>query len=1144
MARNDYDESLKDIRAALAAADMQMLRDALLTLNEDGRSALEQRLGDRAVSRLLQNARSVRRGSRGRVVMIHGIMGGKLGTVDATGDQDLVWVHVFRLIAGAIERFRLDDDGNSISKVVTLGLLDEYLPMVMELDRQWEVRPFAFDWRLDIDRSAGLLHDEIAHWANGEPTHIVAHSMGGLVARRFSQLHPQTWQAMADPDELKRGGRLVMLGTPNRGSFAIPFVVTGREPTVRKLERFDVKHNLAELLSIINTFVGSYQMLPSPNLQFGDDRLQFFTESTWGQYPVRQKNLQRGRNFQEEMDEVINPERLLYVAGYDQPTPFRVRVDGPGDFSYQETTDGDGRVPHELGLLPNVNTYYVPDAHGDLPKNERVLSAIHELLRDGSTSKLEAQLPAVRRHVRSRTWRKAADVAPDIPPAVDGILGTGSARRAIARITGKQRVTLESILVEDLVGGAPRTVESPRVGKRAPGAPPKLPRRSRPIKVEVMWGDIIKADGQVYAAGHYQGVMPQRGELALDRAVSKPDADSDELLISSLTRRGVVRGAVGDVYFFPWARKPGTLKTMVIAGMGHPGTFGRSELRRLARSLTESIVALPGVSTVNTLLIGSGAGNLPIRTALEGLLAGMADALAVSAQTSTIHTVRIVELDRMQAEQILQTLQDLNLTALTEGVVDIQVGRDVITGDGGSISEDLVLSVVLTTIAQAHGGRKNTARRKSVTQLLRGIPENNGLRDQSTRTLKALAVDGKADLLRAAARLRLGRKSDDDREQWKTPTRVSFIHKDRGLRAAALTDTAVVPERFIGLDWALIDEIVSNMRDPEDLSKLSGMASLLARMVVPRDFRELFSNSEITIFEIDRTTARIHWEMIELLRSDSNVSTPIALERQVARQLRTSYSPAVPRGAETRERLRALVIGDPGDPKKGHGLPGAQREAIEVVSLLRERDVEVVALIGAPGNRESGKLREFAPATRLEVLRLLSQEQFDVLHYAGHGDFDADDPEAQAGWLFADGLLTSRELERIDAVPALVVANACLSGLVSDAYAAGTKTSRLHVREEYLLPGLADEFFKRGVRNYVGTAWEVSDLGAISFAKELYSALLPDPSSSSDGTTLGRALLQARRALKTMDANFGALWAAYQHYGDPDYRVAPARARS
>jgi hypothetical protein len=77
------------------------------------------------------------------------------------------------------------------------------------------------------------------------------------------------------------------------------------------------------------------------------------------------------------------------------------------------------------------------------------------------------------------------------------------------------------------------------------------------------------------------------------------------------------------------------------------------------------------------------------------------------------------------------------------------------------------------------------------------------------------------------------------------------------------------------------------------------------------------------------------------------------------------------------------------------------------------------------------------------------------------------------------------------------------------------------------------------VRNYVGTAWEVSDEGAILFAEELYGALLPAPGAKagSRGKTLGEALLGARQRVHAEQASYGALWLAYQHYGDPGFEL-------
>ncbi len=68
------------------------------------------------------------------------------------------------------------------------------------------------------------------------------------------------------------------------------------------------------------------------------------------------------------------------------------------------------------------------------------------------------------------------------------------------------------------------------------------------------------------------------------------------------------------------------------------------------------------------------------------------------------------------------------------------------------------------------------------------------------------------------------------------------------------------------------------------------------------------------------------------------------------------------------------------------------------------------------------------------------------------------------------------------------------------------------------------------MRNYVGTAWEISDIGAVMFARTLYGAMLQPPRLS-----LGEALVRARTILLSEESAFGALWAAYQHYGDPAF---------
>jgi CHAT domain-containing protein len=115
-------------------------------------------------------------------------------------------------------------------------------------------------------------------------------------------------------------------------------------------------------------------------------------------------------------------------------------------------------------------------------------------------------------------------------------------------------------------------------------------------------------------------------------------------------------------------------------------------------------------------------------------------------------------------------------------------------------------------------------------------------------------------------------------------------------------------------------------------------------------------------------------------------------------------------------------------------------------------------------------------------------------------------------------------------VPAVIVSNACLSARTSDTLEGGLRADEAGT-EAGLLPSLADEFFKLGVRNYVGTAWEVNDVGASLFAETFYGTLLGDKSGG--GGSFGEAVRRARRALWSDQNTYGALWAAYQHYGDP-----------
>jgi hypothetical protein len=130
------------------------------------------------------------------------------------------------------------------------------------------------------------------------------------------------------------------------------------------------------------------------------------------------------------------------------------------------------------------------------------------------------------------------------------------------------------------------------------------PYNGRPaLVVEVVWGDITQAEGDVHLAGHYVGVLPQNAEWQLDKAISSREGQKPgRLLISELTKRGALRGDLGEVVFFPWTRN----RIVAVAGMGGLGTFGEEQLRAMARSVATTIGLLPERTTFTSVLRGGG----------------------------------------------------------------------------------------------------------------------------------------------------------------------------------------------------------------------------------------------------------------------------------------------------------------------------------------------------------------------------------------------------------------------------------------------------------------------------------------------------------------------------------------------------------
>ena len=308
--------------------------------------------------------------------------------------------------------------------------------MLLELDPHWNVRPFPFDWREDVDGSADRLGRRGADFGAGEPVHLVAHSMGGLVSRRFIQRHPDVVGGHGRRDGQGRGGRLVMLGTPNHGSFAIPLTLTGAEKLVKLLARADLHHGLDELLAILGTFPGLYDMLPSPDVELGDDHGRLSSSRPGGRSPRRSRCSDapapdRGASRRRSTRRVSSTSPATTSSRLRRSASSAGQVLLPPDARRRRARPARARAarrgPHVLGARDPR----------DLAKNVRVLDAITDLLERGTTARLPTAKPAAlgrRPGAQARLGRRRHDRAG--PSAIDEIFqtrpaaGPGPASRA------------------------------------------------------------------------------------------------------------------------------------------------------------------------------------------------------------------------------------------------------------------------------------------------------------------------------------------------------------------------------------------------------------------------------------------------------------------------------------------------------------------------------------------------------------------------------------------------------------------------------------------------------------------------------------------------------------------------------------------
>lgn len=613
--------------------DHRSVERALITGEHAG--VLEDHFGEGAYAELKQLAREAAlRSTRGgtRVLILPGIMGSKLGT-----KRDEIWLDLIDVAAGRLTELTVGANANG--RIEPLGvILLTYLKLKFRLQiGGFDADFWPYDWRVSVTHSASLLADKIQ--SETGPVHLVAHSMGGLVARACLENKPT------------KLGRVITLGTPHYGSFSPLQAFRGAHSVVRKLAFLDIRHDQNDLAEIFGTFQGLSEMFPVP----GKVPLDLFDLSTWPTGGPRPEAalLARARAVQAGLPSGRDsPRGIIQIVGVNQETVVGARVVG-SEFVYTIGNDGDGTVPLACATLADAErTYFVEEEHGALPNNAKVARAVQSLIATGQTIELSSQFTRRRAGV-TRSVRES-ELGIDVYEGAPGrrlskreersLLAEFAAPSSEALLKGEAGQFADISPATDGVAFSDRLVISRQSQRR--------------LDVTLALGSLTEVDADAYVLGLFKNVALGGAALAVDQLL-------DGGIMQAASRR-MFNGNVGEISVLPKGRHPIRAEFVAFAGLGPIDTFDESTLETVGENLVRTFVTAH-VGEVATVLMGSGSGMIA-RSGLASLLTGFVRGLNDADREHVFHRVIICENDPKRYAQLTQDMYALCGGTLFDGI--------------------------------------------------------------------------------------------------------------------------------------------------------------------------------------------------------------------------------------------------------------------------------------------------------------------------------------------------------------------------------------------------------------------------------------------------------------------------------------------
>ncbi len=965
---------------------------------------------------------------RPAVFVLPGILGSHL----RVGDKR-IWLSL-RLIGG-LSKLRYEPGrADGVQPDGPIGL--SYDDLIEHLADSHEVFEFSYDWRRPIEEEARRLAEAVgaaldARNASGQPVRLLAHSMGGVVARTMQLERPQVWARLMQ----RAGARFVMLGTPNGGSWAPMQCLSGDDTFGNALASFgsplrdrQARQWMAEMPGFIQLQAGlldqgldqeaQWQALADADLKFVQDRNWWHTSNgespeaayTWGVPP--QRVLDQARALRERLDRQRDGElktfadKLALVVGHAKFTPDGYSV-GEQGFVYQDAVDGgDGRVTLASALLPGVRTWTLDAEHGSLPDKESAFDAFVELLERGDTARLSLLAVQPLQPVSGPRAGTAspADTAVTAAPKVAHVSSRPSRARSLPLpATGQQSVFQQG---------------------RVDDAGPQRPRAAA-LQVTVLNGNLSFVRTPLMV-GHSRSLILTGTEAAVNRLVGG--------VMKASLEAGLYPDEPGSHQIFmnarqdpdnPWAApRPGAV---VVVGLGDEGKLSEE---RLARSVRQGVMAwaqrqaeavggAPAHIELAATLMGSGGSGMNASNSARAIAQGVRDANGRLAAGNSERGWPVVT---------KLTLVELYLERASDAWHGLQVLATASPGDFD----------IAPTITSGVG------------PLRRQI--DSGYRGTDYDFITATSA------------------SDDT---------IAFTLDTKRARTEV---------RAQSTQGRLLRELVS--KASRDSNTDAQLGRTLFQLLVPPEVEPFLSGTGRMLLELDEKTAPIPWELMDTQterppRPGQGAERPWAIRTQLLRKLRKEHYRQQVQDANPDDSV--LVIGEPlcTDDRYAR-LPGAAREARAVAAKLGETGAvppdRVNALLDQPTSSQvinalfERRYRIVHIAGHGEPVQRDEKDRSKIVH--------------KGGVVLSDGtFLGPDEVRSMRTVPELVFVNCCHLAAPDEQEALKAKRRGPFDRADFAY-GLADALIETGVRCVIAAGWAVDDDPAEIFATTFYAQLL------------------------------------------------------